>query len=175
MHSDIDNFPITELGRSPVTMHLVVVVVVIIIATSVITFFCIVVVVDTSWPGCGLAATPMTHTTVAPWTGGPLGLPEPLQAGGARTCPSVCPVLPAAPPPHTSGPCGLYHNPKSNADESRLLAAHLLLISAFMNRIALSDLLTKSCSKFQSENSDHSDNILSVSWHYLTGTQCRPL
>ena len=68
MHSDIDNFPITELRRSPVTMHLVVVVVVVIIATLIITFFRIVVVVDasTSWPGCGLAATPMTHTTVAP-------------------------------------------------------------------------------------------------------------
>ena len=53
-----------------------------------------------------------------------------------------------------------------------LISLHL---SALMNRLALSGLLKKSCSKFQSENSNHSDNILSVSWHHLSGTHCRPL
>ena len=39
----------------------------------------------------------------------------------------------------------------------------------------ISSLLMKSCSKFQSENSNHSDNVLSVSWHHLSGTHCQPL
>ena len=33
----------------------------------------------------------------------------------------------------------------------------------------------KSCSKFQSEISNHLDNVLSVSWHHLSGILCRPL
>ena len=37
-----------------------------------------------------------------------------------------------------------------------------------MNRLALSDLLMKSCSKFQSEISNHLDNVVSVPWHHLS-------
>ena len=35
----------------------------------------------------------------------------------------------------------------------------------------------ENCSKFQSESSNHLDNVLSVSWHHLTGsgTRCQPL
>ena len=43
------------------------------------------------------------------------------------------------------------------------------------DRLALSDLLMKSCAKFQSEISNHLDNVLSVSWHHLSGILCRPL
>ena len=50
-----------------------------------------------------------------------------------------------------------------------------LHLSALMNRLALSDLLMKSCSKFQSKISNHLDNVLSVSWHHLSGILCRPL
>ena len=50
-----------------------------------------------------------------------------------------------------------------------------LHLSALMNRLSLSDLLMKSCSKFQSEISNHLDNVLSVSWHHLSGILCRPL
>ena len=56
------------------------------------------------------------------------------------------------------------------------LPPHIFLhLSALMNRLALSDLLMKSCSKFQSEISNHLDNVLSVSWHHLSGILCRPL
>ena len=55
------------------------------------------------------------------------------------------------------------------------LPSMFLHLSALMNRLALSDLLMKSCSKFQSEISNHLDNVLSVSWHHLFGILCRPL
>ena len=36
-------------------------------------------------------------------------------------------------------------------------------------------LLMKSCSNFQSKISDHSDNVLRVSWHHQFGIHCQPL
>ena len=67
-------------------------------------------------------------------------------------------------------------------DRCRLIAIlkglYLLIflhLSALMNRLALSDLLMKSCSKFQSEISNHLNNFLSVSWHRLSGILCRQL
>ena len=48
-------------------------------------------------------------------------------------------------------------------------------LSALTNHLALSDLLMKSCSEFQSKISNHLDNVLSVSWHHLSGILCRPL
>ena len=50
-----------------------------------------------------------------------------------------------------------------------------LHLSALMNRLVLSGLLMKSCCKFQGENSSHSDNAFSVSWHHLFEAHCRPL
>ena len=45
----------------------------------------------------------------------------------------------------------------------------------FPENDCLSDLLMKSCSKFQSEISNHLDNVISVSWHHLSGILCWPL
>ena len=68
--------------------------------------------------------------------------------------------------------CAHYITAKHHGYADRVVSNDL---SALMNRLALSDLLLKSCKKFQSKISNYLDDVLSVSWHHLSGILCRPL